>query len=117
MVQCIEIRARTLGYSVLFVSSDEDPEAEHVEAFGARKVDGILLLPSTRATGVPRVESAPIVVVDRPIPGHPAVAADNRGGARLAVDHLLALGHERIACIAGPRDSATAKARVAGLLD
>jgi DNA-binding LacI/PurR family transcriptional regulator len=39
---------------VLFVSSHEDPEAE---------------------AGVP------IVVVDRPIEGHPAVAADNRSGA------------------------------------
>src|ERR1035438_9201388 len=40
------------GYSVLFGSSHEDPEAEadHIEAFAARKVDGILLLPSTGAT-------------------------------------------------------------------
>ena len=119
MVQCIEIRARSLGYSVLFVSSDEDPEAEaeHIEAFAARKVDGILLLPSTRATSVPSIERVPIVVVDRPIRGHPAVAADNRGGARLAVEYLVSLGHERIACISGPKNSTTAKARLAGFLD
>lgn len=119
MVQCIEIRARALGYSVLFVSSDEDPdaEAEHIEAFAARKVDGILLLPSTRATGAPSIEGVPIVVVDRPIKGHPAVAADNRGGARLAVEYLVSLGHERIACISGPKDSTTANSRLGGFLD
>jgi LacI family transcriptional regulator len=119
LMQCIEIRARALGYSVLFVSSDEDPaaETEHIEAFAARKVDGILLLPSNRVTSAAGVEGIPIVVVDRPIKGHPAVAADNRGGARLAVEHLVSLGHRRIACISGPKDSTTAKARLAGFLD
>ena len=119
LMQCIEIRARALGYSVLFVSSDEDPaaETEHIEAFAARKVDGILLLPSNRATSAPHIDGVPIVVVDRPIKGHPAVAADNRGGARLAVEYLVSLGHRRIACIAGPKDSITAKSRLAGFLD
>ena len=56
-------------------------------------------------------------MVDRPIKGHPAVAADNRGGARLAVEYLVSLGHRRIACIAGPKDSTTAKSRLAGFLD
>ena len=119
LMQCIEIRARALGYSVLFVSSDEDPaaETEHIEAFAARKVDGILLLPSNSATSAPHIDGVPIVVVDRPIKGHPAVAADNRGGARLAVEYLVSLGHRRIACIAGPKDSITAKSRLAGFLD
>ena len=119
LMQCIEIQARSLGYSVLFVSSHEDPEAEadHIEAFAARKVDGILLLPSTGATSAPTIEGVPIVVVDRPIEGHPAVAADNRGGARLAADYLLSLGHRQIACISGPKNSPTAKARLEGFLD
>jgi LacI family transcriptional regulator len=119
LMQCIEIRARGLGYSVLFGSSHEDPEAEadHIEAFAARKVDGILLLPSTGATSARDVEGVPIIVVDRPIEGHPAVAADNRSGARLAAEYLLSLGHRRVACISGPKTSPTAKARLDGFLD
>jgi LacI family transcriptional regulator len=89
----------------------------HIEAFAARKVDGILLVPSNRATSAAGAEGVPIVIVDRPIRGHPAVAADNRGGARLAVEHLVLLGHRRIACISGPKDSTTAKARLTGFLD
>lgn len=118
LMQCIEIRARVLGYSVLFVSSHEDPQADadHIEAFAARKVDGILLLPSTGATSASKVGGVPIVVVDRPIEGHPAVAADNHGGARLAAEYLLSLGHRRVACISGPRNSPTAKARLDGFL-
>jgi len=119
MMQCIEIEARGLGYSVLFVSSHEDPQADvdQVEALAARKVDGILLLPSTGTTSATGVEGVPIVVVDRPIEGHPTVAADNRGGARLAAEYLLTLGHRRVAYISGPRNSPTAKARLDGFLD
>ncbi len=119
LMQCLEIQARSLGYSVLFVSSHEDPQAEadHIEAFAARKVDGILLLPSTGATTAPTIEGVPIVVVDRLIEGHTAVAADNRGGARLAAEYLVALGHRQVGCISGPMNSPTAKARLEGFLD
>jgi len=48
LIQNIEIRARSLGYSVLFVSSDEDAatEAELLETLAHRRVDGIILAPS-----------------------------------------------------------------------
>jgi LacI family transcriptional regulator len=39
---------------------------------------------------------------------------DNRAGARLAVDHLLDLGHRRIALIGGPEDNADAAERRLG---
>jgi LacI family transcriptional regulator len=56
------------------------------------------------------------VVVDRSVPGLEAdqVRIDHQAGARLAVDHLLALGHRRIACLAGPSSFAVSRARVAG---
>jgi DNA-binding LacI/PurR family transcriptional regulator len=42
------------------------------------------------------------------------VDADNEGGARSAVQHLLALGRRRVAVIAGPQDMAVGVARLAG---
>lgn len=119
LMHWIEIRARALGMSVLFVTSDEDPDAEmeQVEAFAARKVDGIVWAPSNRATRAPSLKAIPIIAVDRPIEGVWSVAADNRAGARLATRHLIDLGHERIACISGPRESATAALRLEGFLD
>ncbi|PRH77223.1 LacI family transcriptional regulator [Streptomyces solincola] len=47
----------------------------------------------------------------------PYVDCDNRGGARLAVRHLLGLGRERIAHIAGPRDQTSALDRGDGYRD
>jgi len=96
LIHWIEIRARALGFSVLFVTSDEDPraEAEQVEAFAARKVDGILWVPSYRAVHAPNAGAIPIVAVDRQVAELPSVAADNRGGARRAVDYLFDLGHQ-----------------------
>ncbi len=52
------------------------------------------------------------VIMNRRQPGLPCVGVDNAGGARLAVRHLLSLGHRRIACLGGK--SAIARERLEG---
>ncbi|MEV3987913.1 LacI family DNA-binding transcriptional regulator [Streptomyces sp. NPDC049837] len=47
----------------------------------------------------------------------PYVDCDNRGGAREAVRHLLSLGRERVAHIAGPPDQTSAMDRIDGYRD
>ena len=42
----------------------------------------------------------PIVVLDgRPAPADPSVDIDEEGGARAAADHVLSLGHRRLAVV------------------
>ena len=57
----------------------------------------------------------PAVVVESDAAGDlPSVSVDQVAGARLAVEHLLTLGHETVVHIAGPRDWLEARDRVDG---
>jgi len=61
----------------------------------------------------------PVVINGRPTPapGISFVDADNRGGARLAVEHLLGAGRRRIATIHGTLDLASGRDRLDGYHD
>jgi LacI family transcriptional regulator len=68
---------------------------------------GILMLPEESNDELRALQrhGYPFVVVDprtRPEEGIAAVSAANASGARLATEHLLALGHRRIGAITGP---------------
>jgi DNA-binding LacI/PurR family transcriptional regulator len=54
---------------------------------------------------------------EAPRSGLPAITSDNRGGARLAADHLIGLGHTRLAHITAPAANAAAAARLLGVRD
>ena len=106
--RAIEDRALPRGYALLVGSTADDAarEIRYVQTFLDRKVDGLILIDSGAPTAVETALASgiPVVFVDRVahIPGQVSVATDGRAGARVAVDHLVGLGHTRIACIAGP---------------
>jgi LacI family transcriptional regulator len=118
----IEDCCRQTDYSVFLCNSDDDPERQgrYLQTLLERRVDGLLLAAAAgEATPLARrLETArvPTVVVDREVPGLTAdmVRVDHQGGARLAVGHLMAKGHRRIACLSGPSQFAVSRARVSG---
>jgi LacI family transcriptional regulator len=119
IAQAVESAARERGYLLITTSCEEDPERERelVQALLRRRVDALLLVPAS--LGHEYLETAadtPVVFLDRPPVGIDAdcVLLDNLGGARSAVEHLLAHGHERIAVIADPPELYTAAERLAG---
>jgi DNA-binding LacI/PurR family transcriptional regulator len=63
-------------------------------------LDGLLsisLCPAAEQLDRFAAAGVPVVLVDHPHPCLPAVHTDDVAGGRLATEHLLALGHERIA--------------------
>jgi LacI family transcriptional regulator len=103
----IEDAARAAGYQVVLCNSNESAEQERAQlnTLFARRVDGVLLACSSgsgsRESSVYR--RLPLVYVDRLPPGvfEDAVCSDNVAAGRMATEHLVALGHRRIALLAG----------------
>ena len=109
------------GYATIVVDVGPDPsrEQELVERLIARGVDGLVLATVTLDDPVVaqcRAASIPVVLVNRSDAARalPAVVTDDEAGMRLAVDHLVGLGHKRIAHIAGPQHVSTGALRRAG---
>lgn len=89
-------------------------------ALDSRRCDGVILA-TTRltpaVTDALRAAALPAVVVDpanAPPPDLPSVGATNWAGGLTATEHLLALGHRRIAAVTGPARFHCSLARLGG---
>ncbi|MEO7588538.1 MAG: LacI family DNA-binding transcriptional regulator [Arachnia sp.] len=100
-----QARAREVGYTVFVADTDEDPTAE-LDIFQhlGKQVDGIIFC-SARGTDADiarMAQETPTLLVNRTMPGIPSITYDNASGMRAMMDHLVALGHRRIAYAGGP---------------
>jgi LacI family transcriptional regulator len=112
------------GYFALLANtlrpdSSVDAAQVAVERMQAQRVEGFLVATATRDDlwlESLRQSGTQIVLINRTDGrGHlPAVISDDMLGMRLAVDHLVALGHQRIAHLAGPATLSTGLARRLG---
>jgi LacI family transcriptional regulator len=116
----IEDELDPAGYSPLFVSGhwNAAAEARCIEVLRSRRVDGIIVLTGrlTDQALATCAQSLPVVVTGRTLaaPGLFSLKFDNVEGARLATRHLIGLGHQRIAFIAGDPDHPDAVDRLLG---
>ena len=96
------------------------PDDRWLDSLETRRTDGVLLILSElTARQHRRLDKlgVPIVTVDpagTPPPGIPSVGATNWAGGLSAVEHLISLGHTRVAVIGGPTDVLCSRARVDG---
>ena len=107
LIRGVEDAARQRGYSVILCDSNEDPEEErrHLDTLFSRRVDGVLIACSDPSAGYEHLmrRRFPIVFVDRIPRGmvHGGVSTDNVDAGLRATNHLIELGHKRIAFITG----------------
>lgn len=120
----IEDVAVARGVLVLAGSSDEDGDRERrlVSAFASRRVDGLIIQPSSPDHSyllTERRAGTAIVFVDRPPAFLDAdtVLTDNTAGTRRGVRHLVEQGHRRIAYLGDLHTIATARERHRGYVD
>lgn len=115
----VEAAASGKGYSVLVCNSNFSVEQEekYLHILQQRQVDGILLsYVDPQAPHLKKLcaDGPPFVVLGWPEASNHRVVVDNVVGGRQAVEHLISLGHERIAFIGQDMRTSGVKERLQG---
>jgi len=117
----VEDAAQSDGYSVLLCNTDENPDkfTKYLGTVLEQRVDGVLVVPigsDSLHFAQPGDLKVPTVVLDRRLPDWDgdSVYCDSIAAAQAITQHLISLGHTRIAIFSGPVTTSTAEDRVAG---
>jgi LacI family transcriptional regulator len=114
LVKRIELHASEHGYTTIVCNTGGRPELEasRIDALLEQRVDGLALLDFTGDRAVLSrllADRVPVVMVSCWADYADCVAVDDRAGIALAVEHLVALGHERIGYVSQRAMEATTK--------
>ncbi|WP_084079526.1 LacI family DNA-binding transcriptional regulator [Demequina sp. NBRC 110057] len=112
--------AQAEGYGVTLVTVQDaahDGWTPAANRLRHQTVDGLIIIRSeghsTEQLALPT--GMPVAVSDSRVHGvYPCVVSDELNSSRMAVDHLLSLGHRTVHYVAGPEDSEPARLRRAG---
>ena len=124
LVKSFEDIAVEHGQEVLVANTNYDPARMEscVTRMMQRKVDGVAIITSEMEDRLIKVFShrnIPLVFMDvgAPGPGISRVSVNHAAGVALAMDHLIALGHQRIAFISGPLNLFSARMRFEAFIE
>jgi LacI family transcriptional regulator len=121
IVRGIEDVQGPAGYSAWIVNPDNDPDRERsqIDSLRSRHVEGLIVATARLEHGLLdelHEQGMPMVLINRRLQNQdvPSVTPDDASGAMMAVEHLLSIGHRRIAHLAGPQDTSTGLVRTQG---
>lgn len=125
MMLSIEERSHDLGYDILIMHTLNSVEREEycIRRMLARRVDGLFVSPVYRIEPEARIykelvaQQARVVLLGPPAPfcnQFPSVQVDDLVASFAATQHLIKLGHKRIAFLSGPTAAPWAQARFEG---
>jgi len=123
MVRGVEDAAYQNGLNVMLCNTDDNPDKQKVylRVMMAEQAAGLIVVPTHPNDGVSlgpvREAGIPIVILDREVANFDAdvIKVDNAHGSSAATRHLLALGHRRIAFIAGTQVLSPGRERLQGV--
>ncbi|MEU2348010.1 LacI family DNA-binding transcriptional regulator [Modestobacter sp. NPDC049651] len=111
IAETLQAWAAGRGYQVLVCTTGGDPdrEAAFLQTVRSHHFDGVVIAGSGANVDLVNTlvrEGRGVVTMNREVPGSlaPSVMSDYAAATRLATEHLLGLGHTRIATIEGPAD-------------
>ncbi len=122
IAKTIEDKASENGYNIIFMNSEEnnENEVEMIQILLDRGVDGLIISTSAKDRDEIRRlrdNDFPFVLIDRYVPGVKTnyVISNNYQGAFEMTEHLLSLGHSKIALLnVTPSHLTTMKQRIHG---
>ncbi|MGA2190679.1 MAG: LacI family DNA-binding transcriptional regulator [Steroidobacteraceae bacterium] len=121
IVRAVERTLGKEGYVTMLADSDNNREKERaiLDSLQARQVDGLILATAWLQDDIVKKcqeQNIPFVLVNRTVLDEAVtcVVTNDVYGIRLAVDHLLQLGHRKLAYVGGPLNTSTGTGRRAG---
>jgi DNA-binding LacI/PurR family transcriptional regulator len=126
VLRFLEQEVAKAGYDLLLPSNPyrtfsavDDPETNYILALQTKRVKGVITM--ALRSDDPRIQglcrsTIPAVFIDSDFQGQHTtyVRSDYMGGSRLATEHLLSLGHRRIACFIGDTNVVSGTERLLG---
>lgn len=121
LVHSVEEHCFKAGYNLIICNTSDEPQRQSVylQVLAQRRIDGLIVVSTggddslaTQLAGL----KIPTVLVDRKISGLrcDVVQTANFEGGLMATQHLVVLGHRRIACIAGKPGLEVSEQRIKG---
>ncbi|WPJ96756.1 LacI family DNA-binding transcriptional regulator [Coraliomargarita algicola] len=126
IIRGVEMEAQLNGLRCLLCQSYHEicTLEQHISALREYRVDGLVIGPSSsniddRIFRTLQEHRVPFVLFDNPLENLKTafVGTENVVAGRMAAEHLLELGHRKIACIKGYMDSEPARGRLQGYLE
>ena len=121
MVKLLENRLRALGYDLIIMNTSENPDQELqcVTSALSKNVDGVIICPSMHncdALDLMERHGVPFVLMGRYFRdrSYESVVADDFRSGYLLTDHMIGLGHTKIAYIGASTHVSSSAERLEG---
>lgn len=112
----IETEAAERGHTVMLTNSHDDPATEErqIAALLEQSPHGLIIVASNDSSSQLCNTQVRVVSLDRRFHASPLVSTDHAKGSDCAAEHLIGLGHTRLAYLAGPQNTEVGRQRRVG---